>query len=99
MATAPQDHKKKGDGYQFVAAGKTYTLPALSEEAAESLPGEVTYAAIMRPDDDMAQLRLALATLEAAKPTDAAMKALRSLSTKEMLEVVAAWMGKAGSSS
>lgn len=99
MTTTPQDRKKKDGGYRFTVAGKSYTLPQVDEEAAESLPGDVTYAAIMRPDDDMAQLRLAFATLEAAKPTDAAMKALKSLSTKEMLEVVAAWMGESGGSS
>ena len=96
---APQDHKAKDEAFSFVAAGKTYKLPNLSESAAEGIPGEVTYAAVMEPDNHMAQLRLAFATLEAVKPSAAAMKALKSLPTPEMLEVVGEWMGKAGGSS
>lgn len=96
----PADHKAKAEaGHRFTAAGKTYTLPPLAEDAAGIIPGDITYAAIMQPDNDFAQMRLALATLEAAKPSDAAMKALRSLPTKEMLEVVSAWMGESSSSS
>lgn len=108
MPTTPQDHKAKGDPFTFEAtvkdkAGKSvtkqFTLPPLSETAGDSIPGEITYAAVMEPDNDMAQIRLAFASLEAAKPTEAAMKALRSLSTSRMLEVVGEWMGKAGESS
>lgn len=96
---APQDHKAKDEAYSFVVGSKTYKLPPLSETAADSIPGDVTYAAVMEPDNDMAQLRLAFASLEAAKPTEAALKALKSLSTTRMLEVVGEWMGKAGGSS
>lgn len=94
MATTPQDHKVKADaGHKFTVKGKTYTLPAIKESSADQIPGEITYAAIMDPDDTMAQMRLAFATLEAAKPSEAAMKALKSLTTTEMLEVVGEWMG------
>lgn len=96
---APQDHKAKDEGYSFTVGAKTYKLPNLSETAADAIPGEVTYAAVMEPDNDMAQLRLAFASLEAAKPSEAAMKALKSLPTTRMLEVVGEWMGKAGGSS
>lgn len=96
---APQDHKAKGDEFTFTVGSKAYKLPALSETAADSIPGDVTYAAVMEPDNNMAQLRLAFASLEAAKPTAAAMTALKSLPTTQMLEVVGEWMGKAGGSS
>lgn len=98
-AKAPQDHKSKDDTFTFTVGSKTYKLPNLSETAADSIPGDVTYAAVMEPENDMAQLRLAFASLEAAEPTEAAMKALKSLSTTKMLEVVGEWMGKAGGSS
>jgi hypothetical protein len=95
----PQDRKAKDEGYSFTVAGKKYRLPPVSEEAASSIPGGVTMDAVLNPDDNTAQLRLALATLEAVKPTPAAMKALRSLGTTEMLTVVGEWMGESGGSS
>jgi hypothetical protein len=95
----PQDRKSKDAGHAFTVAGKTYRLPPVSEEAASSIPGGVTMDAIMSPEDNTAQLRLALATLEAVKPTPAAMTALRSLGTTEMLTVVGEWMGESGGSS
>lgn len=97
---APQDHKAKADeAFAFTVGTKTYKLPALSENAADNIPGEITYDAVMEPDNDAAQLRLAFASLEAAKPTEAAMKALKTLPTTQMLTVVGEWMGKAGGSS
>lgn len=98
-AKTPQDHKAKDEAFTFTVGTKTFKLPPLSETAADSIPGDITYAAVMEPDNNMAQLRLAFASLEAAKPTEAAMTALRSLSTTRMLEVVGEWMGKAGGSS
>lgn len=96
----PQDHKPKADeAFPFTVGTKTYKLPPLSETAAASIPGEITYAAVMEPENNMAQLRLAFASLEAAKPTDAALAALKSLPTTQMLEVVGEWMGKDGGSS
>lgn len=95
----PQDRQDKAPGYRFTVKGKHYVLPPVGEDTAAEIPGDVTYAAVMRPDDNMAQMRLALATLEAANPTPAAMTALRSLSTKEMLEHVGAWMGESHGSS
>lgn len=95
----PQDRQTKAGGYKFTVTGKSYTLPLIDENAASNIPGEITYAAVMSPDDDMVQMRLAFATLEAAKPTPAALAALKSLPTKEMLEVVGAWMGESSGSS
>jgi hypothetical protein len=98
-AKTPQDHRAKDEGFTFTVGTKTYKLPELNESAADNIPGDITYAAVMEPENDMAQLRLAFASLEAAKPSDAAMKALRSLPTTQMLTVVGDWMGKAGGSS
>ena len=96
----PQDRKPKSDGsHKFTVKGKTYTLPAVTEDAASAIPGDVTYNAVMRPEDEFAQMRLALATLEAAKPSPAALAALKSLPTSEMLEVVGKWMGGSSGSS
>lgn len=95
----PQDRKPKDAGYRFTVAGKTHTLPSVGEDSLSSIPGSITYDAVMRPEDQMAQMRLALATLEAAKPSKAAMEALRSLPTDQMLEHVGAWMGESSGSS
>lgn len=95
----PQDRKTKDAGYQFTVKGKTYTLPKPDESAMSAIPGAITYAAVMSPDDQMAQMRLAFATLDAAKPTQAAKDALLSLGTDEMLEHVGAWMGESSGSS
>ena len=95
----PADHKPADGSHKFTVKGKPYTLPAVGEDAASAIPGEITYAAVMEPDNDMVQMRLAFATLEAVKPSEAAMKALKSLPTKEMLEVVGGWMGGSSGSS
>lgn len=97
-AKTPADHKAKGDPFTFAAAGKTYTLPSATEHA-DQVPGGITMDAILRPDDEMAQIRLGFAMLEAAKPTPKAMEALRSLPTKDMLEVFGRWMGESSGSS
>lgn len=95
----PTDHATKDGSYKFTVAGKSYRLPRVDEKAALAIPGDVSFQAVMNPDDEAAQLRLAFATLIACKPSDAAMSALRSLSTGEMLEHVNAWMGESRGSS
>lgn len=96
----PQDHKPAKDaGYSFTVKGRRYTLPPMTEEQAMEVPGEVTVGAVMNPDDDIAQLRLGFANLEASGATDAAKKALRSLKTGEMLEHLGAWLGGSSGSS
>jgi hypothetical protein len=100
MPATPQDHKPKADApFTFRADGKTYKLPKVSEEAAMSVPGDVTYDVVMKPGDEMAQMRLAFATLEACKPSAEALTALKSLPTQRMLEVVGEWMGGPSGSS
>jgi hypothetical protein len=96
----PQDHKAPADGsYSFTVDGKTYKLPAVDEKAAADIPGEISYDAIMSPESQTAQIRLAFATLNACNPDPKVLAALKSLSTKDMLEHLGAWMGEAGGSS
>jgi hypothetical protein len=109
MTTTPQDHKPKADApFTFEATiknkdgkpiKKRFTLPKMGEDAATDIPGEITYAAVMNPNDEMVQMRLAFASLEAARPSPAALDALRSLPTGEMLKVVGDWMGESSGSS
>lgn len=96
----PQDRKTKSDEhFTFTVAGKKHKLPFITEAAANLIPGGVTMDAVLEPDNETVQLRLALVTLQAVKPAPAALTALRSLGTPEMLEVVGAWMGESGRSS
>lgn len=99
----PADRQPKAKdtetGYRFTVKGKSYRLPPLNEKGAEEIPGAITYDAIMEPENEMAQMRLAMASLVAAAPTKAAMAALKSLSTKDMLTHVGAWMGGSSGSS
>lgn len=101
--TTPQDRKPKAKeaagSHTFTVAGKTYTLPPVTEEAATSVPGEITHAAIMAPNDGATQARLAFATLDACKPSEKAKAALLSLPTGEMMEVLMTWMGEPSGSS
>lgn len=99
MPATPQDHKKPDAPFTFTVAGKKHTLPKLSESAGATIPGDVTFDAIMEPDNEMAQMRLALATLIAAKPKPEALTALKSLPTNEMLEKIGAWLGESSGSS
>lgn len=87
----PQDRKQVGDPFTFTVKGKKYTLPS-AEDAAPKVDGGYSMDAILYPDDEMAQLRLGLAMLAASGATDAAMQALRSLPSQDMLTTVGEWM-------
>jgi hypothetical protein len=89
----------KDAGFKFTVKGKSYSLPPVSGDAADNIPGEVSWDAVMHPEDEFAQLRLAFATLEAVKPSPAALAALKSMSTADMLGVVGDWMGESSGSS
>ncbi|MSZ76331.1 MAG: hypothetical protein F2667_04395 [Actinobacteria bacterium] len=106
----PSDRKKPADApFTFEATVatkdgtgtrvKTFRLPKLDEVAAAAVPGRFTYDAIMQPDNEMAQMTLGFASLEACKPDPAALAALRSLPTAEMIAVVGAWLGESRRSS
>ena len=99
MPATPQDHKQKDEGVSFTVAGKRYRLPKVNEKAATSIPGSITMDAVMEPDNDAAQLRLAFATLTACEPSPEVMAAFRSLPTKEMIELVGRWLGESSGSS
>ena len=71
----------------------------MTEDAALKVPGEFTYAAVMDPDNEMYQMRLGFASIEAMEPPAAAMAALKSLSTKDMLKVIGDYLGESSGSS
>lgn len=79
------------------ANGKTWTLPPLDPEAGNKVAGQIARDAIMQPDNEIVQVRLALATVEAALGDDSPeLKALYSLNTGDMMTVVQRWLGDAG---
>lgn len=105
MPATPQDRKPKATavkpapGYQFEVDGKSFTLPPITEKNAASVPGGVTMDLMLDPDDGQAQMSLAFHLLKAVEPTPAALAALRSLPTEEMMEHVGNWMGESSGSS
>lgn len=101
MPASPQDHKTAGTTFTAKVNGKpkTFTLPPITEESAGSIPGEIVYKAVMNPDDEMAELRLALANVDAAGIKPATKDALLSLPFLEMMKVVGEWMGESKGSS
>jgi hypothetical protein len=90
-AKTPQDRKTADDLYRFTVQGKSFTLPS-PESAAPKVGGGVTMDAILAPDDEMAQLRLGLAMLNASGADPEALAALRSMPAEEMLTTVGEWM-------
>lgn len=96
----PQDRKPKADAaFTFKVGGKTYRLPEATEEAALSVPGNISMDAVMYPGDEAKQAALGFHLLAASNPDPKAMAALRSLPTGEMIQVVGDWMGGSSGSS
>lgn len=101
-AKKPQDHKPKSrtvngvvpTGTPFTAGEKTYYLPPITEATAGKVPGGITADAVMDPDSEIAQTRLALAQLDAVNLPAETRDALRSLPTEEFFEVINTWMGE-----
>lgn len=92
MSVTPQDHKKKAKkapSYMFTYSGKTYALPSAAEAAA-NVPGRFLRDAALKGEEG--EMALGFATLEAAGATEAAIEALYSLPSGEMLEHISAWM-------
>lgn len=104
MPTQPQDRKPKAvatktPAYEFEVDGKSFTLPAIDEKTADAVPGGVTMDLMLDPNDRQAQMTLAFHLLKAVQPTPAALAALRSLPTEEMMGHVGNWMGESSGSS
>ena len=95
----PADHKAKDEGFSFSVKGKKYMLPPIGEEAALKVPGGVTQDAVMYPDDATKQMALAFHLIQYVGADPKSMAALRSLPTKDMLEIVGKWMGEGSGSS
>jgi hypothetical protein len=79
--------------------GKKHTLPPIDEAKAGDVPGEISYYAILHPDDEGAQARLTIATVEAQDLAPATKAALLSLKTGDMITAVFSWMGESTGSS
>jgi hypothetical protein len=92
----PQDHKPKADApFMFQGAdGKTYTLPKITEDAAEQVPFKFTRRLVMNPDDNMAQMASAFALLDVVGANPEAIEALGDLPTKRAVEIAGEWMGE-----
>lgn len=101
MPASPEDHKTSGTKFTAVIDGKpkTFTLPPITEKSAGSITASIVYDAVMNPGDDMAELRLALANLDAAGTKPAVKNALLSLPFAEMMRIVGEWMGESEGSS
>ena len=96
----PQDRKPKADApFSFTAGGKKHTLPRPTEDQAASIPFGITRAAVMSPDDEMAQMRLGFAMLDVVDAKPEALAALDSLPTSEAVEIFGEWMGESSGSS
>lgn len=94
-AKTPADHKPKAgspdDGYRFTVDGVTYTLPPVTEEDAQKLPGSLTMDIVEKPDDPHTQAKYGFALLRLMVKDDV-VDALRSLPTGEMMEILGGWM-------
>jgi len=96
-AKTPQDHKPKtgspDDGLRFTVNGVTYTLPPVSEDDAQALPGSLTMDIVERPEDPQVQAQYAFALLRLMVKDDV-VNALRTLSTGDMMEILGDWMSQ-----
>lgn len=106
-AKKPDDHKAKNDAFAFTATTlnkkgepveKTFTLPPFTD-GVEQVPAWISQDAILSPEDETAQVRLAMAVLAASEVDGDARAALRTMTTGRMLEVLGEWMGESQGSS
>lgn len=99
-AKTPQDRRPKAKAvaaeagaeakFTFEHEGETYELPT-GADAAGQVSGKLIRDAIMN-DDDVSEMRLAFATLEAANPDEAALGALYEKPYIEMMTILGDWM-------
>lgn len=93
----PQDRKPKQEdlptGFDFTIGEKEYSLPFITGEMTNSVPGRVVEAALL--DGEEGQAAMAFALLRAVPEHDEAKEALRDLPFAEMLQYLLDWL-KAG---
>lgn len=94
----PQDRKQKAEGFTFVHKGKRFSLPDFDEQR-EKIPGGVVMDALMDPNSELAEVRLALAALQVSAASEKTMAALREMPSGDMFRIVGEWMGETGGSS
>ena len=81
--------------FTFHHDGKTYRLPSAAD-AAEQMPAGHLIDALMGEDPSLAEMRLGIATLQAADVAPDAMAALRSMTLPEFTDVVGRWLRRGG---
>lgn len=84
----------QGTGFVFHHKGKQYTLPS-AKESVTRIPAGVLIDAVM-DGDEMAELRLGLATLEASGASKAVIDALREKPFAEFGQILSRWMQSNG---
>lgn len=93
----PQDRKPKAgtpqDGIRFTVDGVTYTLPPVTEDDAQALPGSLTMDIVEQPEDPQTQAKYAFALLRLMVEEDV-IAALRSLPTGKMMDILGDWMSE-----
>lgn len=94
----PTDHQSKAEGYTFTHKGKRYTLPDFTEQRGR-IPGGVVMDALMDPNSELAEVRLALSALQVSNVPAKTMAALREMPADDMFTIVGEWMGETGGSS
>lgn len=90
MPTQPQDRKpKKSAGFQFTdAAGKSHTLPLVTEAHRKMTGRDLRDAAL---GGEIGQLAYLLKAIEATEPSRATLDALYDMSQEDMMDVLKAW--------
>ena len=82
--------------FQFEHEGTVYELPRLDPDQAHQASGKLVRDALMNPEDTAAQLRLTIATLEAAVTSPATLEALYAKPWEQVGEIVNAWLSAQG---
>lgn len=81
--------------FTFRHEGRTYRLPSASD-ATDKMPAGHLIDALMSDDTELAEMRLGIATLQAADVDPEAMAALRAMTLTEFTEVVGRWLRRGG---
>lgn len=90
----PQDRKPKQvdlpTAYEFTIGEKSYSLPFITAEMTNQVPGRIVEAALL--DGEEAQAAMAFALLRTVPGHDEAKEALRDLPFAEMIQELLHWL-------
>jgi hypothetical protein len=91
-------HAARGNAdkpFVFQYQGRAYTLPDAGG-AAEHMPAAHLIDALMGEDTELGEMRLGIATLQAADVDPDAMAALRAMPLPQFADVVGRWLRRSG---